>query len=339
MALPRLPGAKPAGLVLDHRPKVDFEEPVFTGQAVETILHPDIQDVLFVTGERGTGKTTFLLGAERPENVLFLDFESKGSGFAEQLPGITYIAPLQDCTRVYGVNYPRRLVWDRVVQIVNAIPENRFTLLIIDNGSWLLEGAAAMIEEDPTAWGVKVAAAASGQYGGVWPGVKKAIDSLFTLIRSKGVRVIGLTFQPKGAWVNGAPSLTKLKLPEVSTLHERSILTLALIPSVVGKAPVPSAVVLKEQLASIAFDEETNEMKVVRRLPAQLPMATMREVRRYLESETPVSFSRPAEGEVPDRDELERWKVTFSKDQLMRLIEILRLSQEAALREDENETE
>ena len=317
------------------RPKTEFPEVVIEGSQVPSILHQDLCDVIIVTGERGKGKTTFCLGAEVPQNVLFLDYESKGSSLATQLPGITYFAPLEDCTRQFGIGFPKRTVWDRTVQIANAIPQDRFTTVIIDNGSWLQEGVAAMIEDDPAAWGVKASSVQTGAYGGPWPGVKKAIASFLTLLRDRGVKIILVTFQPTAAWANGVPSLNRLRVTNVTTWHERSTLTIALDSSAVGLPGVPSGLVLKESYARIAFVD--GQMQVERRLPAQLPKATMAEVRRYLE--TPANFLNPAPGEVPDLDAVDRWRTTFGREQLAQFIKLLELSNTASETLTEETTE
>ena len=309
-------------------PKIEFSPPEFHGTRGSSILPEEVRHLVVVTGQRGTGKTTFCATAENPANVLFLDFESKGVSLLNQLPGLNYFAPLEECTRQYGLNYPRRAVWDRFLQIINAVPVGRFTTLVIDNGASLQDAAAAMVEDDPVSWGVKPAAVQSGSYGGPWPGVQRALQRLLTLIREKGFDLILVTFQPKASWVNGVPSMTRLQITNVTTWHEQSTLTIALDTSAIGKPGVPSAVVLKESSALIELNPETGEWQVQRRLPAQLPMATMAEIGRYLKH--PADLLNPAPGEMPTVDAVDRWKTTFGRDQLAQFIRLMELAQAAA---------
>ena len=340
--LPPRPAATPVSTttVIEMQPEISFPPVEFTGERGPSILPDVVKDLIFITGKPGTGKTTFALTVENPSNVLFIDFESKGAGLASQLPGINYFAPLEDCTRLTGdVAYSPRAPWDRTLQIIKAIPPGRFTTVVLDNCAWIQSAAVEMVSQDPTPWGVSVAAAKTSSFGGVWPGVGKAIGSLLTIIRDKGVQVVVATFQPKTAWVNGAPSLTRLRVTQVGIWQERSVLTLALGESVAGNAPIPSALVLKEQLASLEFDPKTGQFSVLRRLPLQLPIATMAEVRRYLEN--PADLRNPAPGEFPDADALEMWKTTFSQQQLLRVMKMLELTAaaNAAVEDETTETD
>lgn len=304
-----------------------FEEPVFVGEAGPTSLLPEFQDLIFVTGPRGVGKSTFALGVENPANVLFLDFEGKGKGLTNQLPGINYFPILEDVTEAFGMNYEPRFVWDRTIQIISAIPDGRFTTLILDNAAYLQEGAASMIENspNPAQWGVKPTNAKSGQFGGVWPGVKNAIVGFLALARQKGIQLVVVTFQTKAAWTQGGPSMIKVKTTDVAIWHERSILTVALGPSLPGNVPVPSALVLKEQLPRMEWNAETGQLEVKRCLPFQLPKATMAEVKRYLAN--PADLNNPAPGERPDADIVDSYSATFKREQLTQLLRIMELSQ------------
>lgn len=339
--LPPRPSAAPVSTtttVVEMQPEISFPPVQFTGEAGPSILPAAMKDLIFITGKPGTGKTTFALTVENPNNVLFLDFESKGAGLASQLPGMNYFAPLEDCTRLSGdVAYSPRAPWDRTLQIIKAIPQGRFTTVVLDNCAWIQSAAADLVTQDPIPWGVSAAAVKTSSYGGVWPGVGRAIGSLLTIIRDKGVQVVVATFQPKTAWVNGAPSLTRLRVTQLGIWQERSVLTLALGESIAGNAPIPSALVLKEQLASLQFDPKTGQFSVVRRLPLQLPIATMAEVRKYLES--PADLRNPAPGEFPDADALEMWKTTFSQQQLMRVMKMLELTAAASAATEDDTVE
>lgn len=329
MALPKRAPASTtatASVPLSLSPGLPFPEPVFTGKPGPTNLRPEFQDVFFITGKRGSGKSTFCLGIENPANVLFLDYEGKGKGLTNQLPGINYFPVIEDVAESIGIQFKGRSVWDRTLQILTAVPENRFTTLIIDNGAYLQDGAADMIADNPTGWGVKANHAATGQYGGVWPGVKVAISGFLALARQKGIQLVVVTFQTKPAWTGAGPSLTKVATTQVAVWHEHSILTLALGESLPQYLPVPTAIVLKEQLPRIVWDPETNKIKVQRCLPFQLPQATMETVKHYLEN--PVDLHNPGPGEMPDPEVVDSYSTTFKKEQLTTLLKIMELANE-----------
>lgn len=331
MAIPTKKAVAGATAVTPSPPKLEvasglpFSEPTFTGEKVATNLLPQFQDIFFITGDRGAGKTTFTLGIERPENILFLDFEGKGKGLTNQLPGVNYFPIIEDVSEVMGMEFRGRAIWDRALQIISAVPEGRFTTLIIDNGAYLQDAAADMISDNPQAWGVKPQNAASGQFGGVWPGVKHAIVGFLAIARQKGIQLVVVTFQTKAAWTQAGPSLTKRKTTDVAIWHERSILTLALGPPLPGNVPIPSALVLKEQLPRITWNDTTGQLEVVRCLPFQLPRATMADIKNYLQH--PADLQNPAPGEWPDMDAVDSYSPSFKREQLAQLMKIMELGE------------
>lgn len=95
--------------------------------------------------------------------------------------------------------------------------------------------------------------------------------------------------------------------------------------------PIPAALVQKEQLGLIAFNPETRQHEIRRRLPLRLPKATFAEIRRYLH--VPADLTRPASGEVPTAAEVDPFSDKFSREQL----EYMRLAAKIEANEEQGE--
>lgn len=288
--------------------------PTFEGERVPSVIPPDFNGLVMVTGFRGRGKTTFSLGADRGENICMLDFESKGEALASQIKVGGYFPILDICADTHGFNFRPIQIFNATRTILEAMPSNRFTTLILDNAGWLQEGCLAEVKRSPVTYGIDPERALKGNYGGAWPGVNYILKSLFSIAQAKGVRVIVSTFQPRTAWNNGVPMLNKFKITDLSVWHELSVLSLVLVPGLPKFMPAPSALVMKEQLAQMEWDEETLELKVRRRLPTKLPKASFASIYNYLRN--PADLLAPTEGEAATTDELNPWLPTFGKEQL-----------------------
>lgn len=309
-----------------------FPDPIFLGERVPSIIPPAVTHVVMVTGMRGQGKTVFSLGVDNPANILMLDYESKGEGFAGPLGVGTYFSILDDCADLKGMGFRPLDIYNRTLQIFEQIPKDRFTAIVLDNAGNLLQGCLAEVQRNPISYGIDPSRALSGQYGGAWPGVQFLIKSLFNLARSRGVQVVVTTFQPTAAWSTQGPLINKFKITDVKIFHEMSVLTLVLVPGLPDYIPAPSALVMKEQLASLTWDDEAKEMIVKRRLPAKLPKASFSEVYKYLTH--PADLSNPRRGETVTVEELAPWSPTFGKEQLA-MIE--KLAAAAKLMQEEGE--
>lgn len=301
--------------VKESEPEVQgYPVPQFTGAPCPTVIPDDLNHVILVTGHRGIGKTTFCLGADQPQNILMLDYEGKGMGLARPLGVGGYFDIPGECANLRGFNYRPIEVFVRTRQILEAVPAGRFTTLVLDNATNLQNGCLAEVVRSPISYGIDPTKAASGQYGGAWPGVQYVIQSLLALAKSRGIKLIICTFQPKGAWAGGTPAFNKFKITDVKTWHEMSVLSLVLVEGVEKYFPAPSALVMKEQLAKVSWNPLTSEMEVIRRLPARLPKATFGEIRRYLEN--PVDFANLLPEERVTSEMLSPWLPTFSREQI-----------------------
>lgn len=320
-------------------PQMAFPPIVWEGDPQPSVIHKDFAGVNLITGFRGHGKTSYGLKTDNPSNILMLDYEDKGSLLAKPLGVGGYFQVMTEVVGQLGEKFELQAVYDRTLQILNSVPEGRFTTLFIDNAQDLQDGSAQLIRNNPDVarrYGVRPENAESGSYGGALPGVKHLVKNMFHLANGKGIKVIVVSFQLKGAWKDGRPLSGKFKMTDVSIWHERSILTLAMVEPMVENFPVPRALVMKEQLSKMVWipgeEGKPGHTRQVRRLPMALPKAEPRYVYEYLDN--PASFTEPKPGEKVTALELLPFTPTFSQEQIMLYEKMERLQKALTPEED-----
>src|SRR5262252_4743559 len=100
-----VPGARPSATMptaAAPKPGIKWPEIQFRGERVPSTIHKDLSHVIVVAGFYGCGKTTFLIGAEEPENILMFDYESKGVMIANQLGVENYFPIAQEVSEAQG---------------------------------------------------------------------------------------------------------------------------------------------------------------------------------------------------------------------------------------------
>lgn len=278
--------------------------------------------MLLFGGFYGSGKTTMAIGTDNPANVLMIDLESKGEGVAKRAKIENYFCPPQEAAGLYGFNIPPRAVFDRTREILEAIPQDRFTVVVIDGLAILQDSMLEVVKASPQSFGVNPANAISGSMGGAWPGVGLLLQRVFNVARAKGVSVVALTTEAKPKWGSTGPVLNKYNLNGVAIIHKMSVLSLVMIPGFPQYKGAPSALVLKEQLGD--FQWVDGKQTVIKRIPPKLPLATMEEVYRYLRE--PADYGKLKPEEIPSLEEIEPFKPIVSKDQLASMDKLLELS-------------
>lgn len=308
-----------------------------------SILPPQFRGLMYITGQRGIGKSFLAAQAENPALMAFWDFEEKGSGIDAQLHFGQYRAPLREVTEKLGPKFPLIELANWVEGAVEDLGRGRFTTLVIDNISPLESALGEVVRRDPERYGVSKRNAITGAFGGVHPGVSTLESGLFAQVHSQGVQLIIVTAHVSSRWGPGGPIPNKYSPKGNSRLQMLSILSLLLVP---GESwPPPAAVVLKEQLGSISFPQEPTEEQieamrrgepahVTRRcLPARIPQCTFASIRRYLHH--PADLEHPAPGETLIPEEVEPYSERLSREQ----IELVRLQTKLALQEQEAQEE
>lgn len=320
MAQPATAATRAPAITVNVAPKLSFLKPEFKGERVESIIPPEVTHVILAGGFYGSGKTTFVAGIDDPRNELFIDLESKGEGVAKRIGIANYFCPPQEAAALWGFTVPPVKVYDRVQEIVEAIPQGRFTVLILDGLSILQDSMHEKVVANPTSFGVKPANALSGSMGGAWPGVGLLLQRVFNVARAKGVQVIAVTTEAKAKWSSAGPVLNKFELKGQSIIHKMSILSVIMLPGLPEYAGAPSALVLKEQLGKYEF--KGGKLETTKCIPPKLPLASMETVYQYLQK--PADYMNLRKEEIPSEDEIEPFRTIVAKDQLATYLELLK---------------
>jgi len=279
---------------------------------VKSILPTEMTGVVFIGGRRGLGKTYLAAQADRPENVLFLDFESKGRAVHSQLSFGEYHAVNEE-----AAGKGAKGLYDRTMAIITGIPQDKFTVAVLDNISPFEMGMNREVSltalKSSEEYGMEYGNVIKNRYGGRSGIVNYWIsERLVTPLQAKGIRLVIATAHVKPAWLNSVQLPNKFNVKGADRWQELSILTLVLLPG--DYPPVPSALVMKEQLGSIKFDEAKGDFVIGRRLPYRLPRATFGAIRDYLAH--PANLDSPKEGESIRTEEVQPYTDEISREQL-----------------------
>lgn len=275
-----------------------------------SILRPEFNGSMFIGGKRGMGKTYLAAQAENPALTVFFDFdEQKGEGLHKQL-GFGRYYPITSL----AANKGAVALWNLFEEKIKELPEGEFTTAIIDNVSPLEQAMNAEVLRDPAGYAKRYGMVQKNIVDGAFGGSKGAVnymisDRISAALHAKGIRLIIVTAHVKDDFQKRG----KKNLKGADRWHEIGILTLILIPNRTAPFP-PAALVVKEQLGSMAFDAATGEFTVVRRLPQRLPVATFKNIRDYLDN--PVDLASPDPEEVPTTEESNPYDDELSKEQI-----------------------
>ena len=278
---------------------------------MKSILPDELSGVAKITGYRGRGKSYFVSQLERPGLTAFFDFERKGEGINSQLKFGLYV-PVTERAAGGALG-----IYDLFIREIAELPQDRFTHVILDNTAPLelamRAEAARSAPKYAKQFGMDANNIVLNRYGGQGGVVNHLISEMIcNPLWAKGVKLISVTSHIKPRWAGGAQVVNSYNVKGADRWDELSILTLIIIPG--DFAPVPSALVMKEQLGAITFDEESNDFTIRRRLPYRLPRATPQAIREYLM--TPADLENPKPGEVPSEDEIKPFRERLDKEQI-----------------------
>lgn len=305
-----------------------------------SILPAEMAGVMFITGYRGVGKSFLASQADLPDNILFLDFESKGKGIDAQLNFGRYRALTQETD-----GDPMRLHAETFSTLANVEP-NRFTVAIFDNVSpmEIAFNAYAADNADNLAklYGLNAKNVKANRFGGTKPIVNSMISDMCAGLHAKGVRLIIATSHISQRWSAGGPIPNKYNSKGADRWQDLSILTLILIPG--DNPPVPSALVQKEQLGIIEIPqnptpEQIEAMlrgeaghKISRRLPPKISHCDFQKLRWYLNN--PADFNALKPDEIPTEEQIDPFRKGLNKEQFAYVANAVAVT-ERQQREDE----
>lgn len=288
----------------------------------KSILPLDFKGVMFLSGYRGIGKSYLAATADAPNCVAFLDFEEKGEGLHSQLGFGMYRSLTSEAAGKGAAG-----LWDATAEAIKAIPQGT-TVCVLDNIAPLELALRAEAGRDLQRYvkefGLNLANVLAGRYGGLSSVVNFLITEKLTApIHAKGVRLIIATTHIKARWENGVPIPNKYNIKGADRWQELSILSLVLHPG--EFAPIPAALVQKEQLGTVTWDAKKGEHVIHRRLPIRIPRCTFAEIRRYLRE--PADLRDPKEGEVPTNEQSDPFRSELSRDQIAMMTAAMKVTE------------
>ena len=306
-----------------------------------TILPPEFEGVMRITGYRGAGKSFLASQADLPANVLYLDFEEKGAGIDSQLKFGAFHSMQSEASGGEVKANPVAL-FDYTMRLVRDIPNGRFTTAVIDNVAPFELGIKAEalrnVDRYCDAFGLNKKNVLAGRYGGANAVMNYWISEFVGVLRSKGIRLVIVISHIGNRWSQGVEIPNKHTIKGGRKWDELSILSLIMMPG--SKPPVPDAIVQKEQLGSIELDvdnltpDQIDAMMrgegghtITRRLPYRIPGCTFQKIRWYLAN--PANIEQPAPGEVLVDAEFNPFKSSLTNQQISYLRDAIKAEERA----------
>jgi hypothetical protein len=290
------------------------------GEKQESIIHPEFSGLTFITGFRGKGKSSLLEKFDHPSNLVIVDLESKEEEDAtKQLEVGGYFPVMKELAQLYGADYDIGDVYRRVLQIVEAMPKDRFTVFAIDNAQEFGEGAKQYIRNNPDLarkYGILPENLPGNKYGAAQSGAKHLINNIYHTVMAK-VKCFIVTFQLRAAWQDNKPAFNKFRTTEVTIWHELSKLTLVMTDPIPEHFPIPRAYVMKEAYSLKKWNPERKMVDQIRRIPPAIPCATPQDIYSYLDKGWDPRNPKP--GEMVTALEISPFTPTFSNEQLFLL--------------------
>lgn len=291
-----------------------------------TIRWPDI---VVMTGETSSGKTTLAAGVGVPdENMAYFDFEKSARLIESQHPFGEYHDVQAELAQVHGEKaYKYTDMYNHAINLFETIPAGKYDVIILDNASPLEAGVAAFVENNPQLFGMTAQQMISA--GGVkWGIIKDHYSQILTRLASKTNMVI-IVVQLRTQWDGKSPAKTrtgknKYEPKGLDTLDQLSSLSLwlkqrpGMIPAgMVTKCRIGTRVWVDDPSNPPLVNIGENEIKIpdyllsalygesgyitIPHLPPQLPIATWPAIRYYMRN--PVDYGKlKTEENVPIED-------------------------------------
>lgn len=285
----------------------------------QSILPSEMRGVMTISGYRGIGKSFLAMQADNPANIAWFDFENKGRGINASAGFGLYRALTQEAAGKNPVS-----LFGIAMKAFAELEQDRFSVVVLDNISPLELAMKAEARRDAAGYskrfGLVASNIVSGRFGGASAVVNYMVSSMISdVLHSRGVNLIIAISHISPKWAPSGPIPGKYHKKGADRWEELSILSLMLVPG--DHPPVPSAIVSKEQLGFVQWDNEKREWNIRRRLPERLPKATFSEIRRYLAE---GDFANMTQDEMSRVDEVEPFLDTLSKEQLSFVTESMR---------------
>ncbi|MCI0528076.1 MAG: ATP-binding protein [Nitrospira sp.] len=292
-----------------------------------SVIPPRFKGVILVTGQRGSGKTTFGL-IDDPKQTFFLDFEKKGEGYHDSLGFGGYVDVPTQVIEFLGGETDVEMIYDRTRDLIAGLPAGRFSNLLIDNVDPLIKGMEAKIKNSESlqrSYGLKPKNVTEGAWGGAWPGISWAFGQLVNLAHSRGIKVVTVIAHVGDQWLKDGVVPNKFRVTNLKKLHELSMLTLVMLPSHPERddalydelgieAGHPIAAVMKESLSRKVWDPVKGRVITKRSIPPRISPGAIWRIWGYMEN--PCDFSNLKPYEQLLVEEIAPYSPIISKEQI-----------------------
>ncbi len=287
--------------------------------AKSSIVREGVGGVIVLSGAYGSGKTTAALTLERPDLTVMIDLDSAKSESRCKALGMKYYTPrnidLEDPT---DVDLDKIASWLKQTFSTIKSEHSDETTIVIDNGSLMESVNHAVVAKSPKKYGVRASNVASGKYGGTNPGVGVIWDNTVRFLKDVGFQNIVVCMHMSQMWAGGAP-IDKFRVKGNKMLTQMASLSLVLIKSPLPNT-APAAVVGKEALGLISWDEKTETHKVFMAVPPRIPEMTWPAVYEYIRTMRSGERTQFRSDEIPSVKEAERygpWLSDAQRDLIM----------------------
>lgn len=300
----------------------------------------DSKQIYFLTGGKGSGKTTgafsFLRKADY-SRTFYVDTEDSASDILrgnEQL-GLKigkYVRAYERIPKdvdIIGQLSQGKVPWvtekekGALIQFYNwfiatlnsELTNNRYDTFILDTTEPLEAAITAYVEESKQ----KVGWSGQRAYGRMeTEGVRPMLDNLFEGIHRRGVKRIILTSHTKSVWADNKPILNKVEPGGRLAVWTRvSTCMFWLVPNFENEDGAPAALVLKGRFEKRELDKDTGFVKPRRILPQRMPRFSYYDMLEY--EKRPANLKDPQPNELPTPEEREMMS-EFLNDAQMRLM-------------------
>lgn len=300
-----------------------------------------MNEVIIITGARGTGKSTlaatylppsevaraFVHDSEDSMNNVRVQLNQAGLDFGyygnlkarfSNLPSDNDLLSRITQGKLPWVDPKVRsslaVYYQYVLNDLDAnLMQGQYKVYIHDTLEKLESGMAAWVEENKKASGVTITA-----YGRLWTdGVYPLYENLLAAVFARGVETVILTSHLKTPWENNHPIVGKVEPAGKKLLYRLSSLMMWLVNDGRNADGAPAALVLKERLGKVAPDS-ADGWTIRQMLPRRIPHCTWRDIKRYLVDG--CNLAKPADGETLSDAETRMISELLSDEQMRLMI-------------------
>ena len=256
-------------------------------------LWPKPIEIIGVTGEHESGKTSFCLSICPGQETLVYDFE-KSCGTYEADLGFVRVDVPSEMRKIHGSKPYRSLDvflwWEKHIR---SIPPGQYRVIHADPVTDLDSGLTEFVNSNPRLFGATPAQYAK-MSGIMWGHMKEYMKAILIDVAAR-VETFTFASHMSNVWKGDRPSKER-KAKGKSTLFELASLYLKMERNK-DKNVTPSAVVLKSRLSKMTVleDDEDGEIINIPLLPPRLPVATPAAIRRYMKNPPDYSNLKPEE--------------------------------------------